>query len=130
MKLMLQSWLNYVETFTLLRDILWIPAYQKLIENILAWLQKWDSIYDSIKEYDDIIPSNVALLIKVWEETANLDKSLDNVLKIYQWELNHMIDWLSKVIEPIMLVFIGWVVVVVAMWVFGLILQIMWNVWI
>ncbi len=130
MKLMNQSGLNYVETFTLLRDILWIPVYQKIIEHILVWLQKWHSIYESIKDYPNIIPSNVALLIKVWEETANVDKALDNTLKIYQAELNHMVDWLSKVIEPVMLVFIWWVVVVVAMWVFGIILQVMQNVWI
>jgi type II secretory pathway component PulF len=39
------------------------------------------------------------------------------------------INRLAKVIEPIMLVFIGLIVVVIATWVFGLILQIMEWAW-
>jgi len=67
----------------------------------------------------------VAVLIKVGEETANLENSVNNVLKMYQEELNVTINRLAKVIEPIMLVFIGLIVVVIASGVFGLILQIM-----
>jgi type II secretory pathway component PulF len=44
---------------------------------------------------------------------------------MYEGDLNLLIDRLAKVIEPIMLVFIWWIVVVIALWVFGLILQIM-----
>jgi type II secretory pathway component PulF len=44
---------------------------------------------------------------------------------MYEEDLNNLIMRSSKVIEPIMLVFIGWLVVVIALGVFGLILQIM-----
>jgi type IV pilus assembly protein PilC len=54
----------------------------------------------------DLIPSDVAVMIKVGEETANLPGSLDNVLQMYEGDLNLLIDRLAKVIEPIMLVFI------------------------
>jgi type II secretory pathway component PulF len=50
-------------------------------------------------------------------------------LKMYDTELNNLINSLAKVIEPIMLVFIWWIVVVIALWVFGLIFQIMQGVW-
>ena len=125
MKLMLVSGMNYVETFKTLRDILHISPYQTMIERVLAWLQRWEKIYDSLKHETNLIPWNVSVLIKVWEETANLDNSVDNILKMYQEELNMIINSLSKVIEPIMLVLIGIIVVIVASWVFGLILQIM-----
>ena len=103
--------------------------YQDMIERVLAGLQKWETIYDSIKHENFLIPSNVSVLIKVWEETANLENSVDNVLKMYQEELNVTINRLAKVIEPIMLVFIGLIVVVIASGVFGLILQIMEGAW-
>lgn len=125
MKLMLVSGMNYVETFKALRDVLNIPPYQKMIERVLSGLQRWEKIYDSLKHESFLIPSNVAVLIKVGEETANLENSVDNVLKMYQEELNVTINWLSKILEPIMLVLIGLVVVFIASWVFGLILQIM-----
>ncbi|NCO97734.1 hypothetical protein GW864_00930 [bacterium] len=45
-------------------------------------------------------------MIKVGEESANLTNSVDNVLSMYEGELNILINRLAKVIEPIMLVFI------------------------
>ena len=125
MKLMLNSGMNYLQTFQLLRDILAIPAYSDMIERVLTGLQKGETIYDALKYESDIIPSDVTVMVKVGEETANLANSLDNVLKMYDTELNNIINSLAKVIEPIMLVFIWWIVVVIALWVFGLIFQIM-----
>ena len=117
--------MNYIETFKTLRDVLWIPAYQEMIERILWWLQKWTTIYESLKDEKNLIPTNVAVLIKVWEETANLEWSLLNVLNMYNEELNVAINGISKVIEPVILVWIWVIVLLVASWVFGLILQIM-----
>ena len=130
MKLMLISGMSYVDTFKTLRDVLNIPPYKSMIERILSGLQRWEKIYDSLKNESFLVPGNVSVLIKVWEETANLENSVDNVLKMYQEELNVTINWLSKVIEPIMLVLIWLIVVVIASWVFGLILQIMEGAWI
>jgi type II secretory pathway component PulF len=126
---MLESWMNYIETFQLLRDILNIPIYQNMIEHTLVWLQKWETIYDSIKSQTYLIPSNVSALIKVWEETANLQNSLDNILVMHEEELNNNINRLAKVIEPVILVFIWLIVVVIALGVFWLILKIMDWVW-
>ncbi len=125
MKLLLSSWLNYLQTFQLLKDILWISAYQDMIQRVVTGLNTWKSIYAWLEHETDLIPSDVAVMIKVGEETANLPGSLDNVLQMYEGDLNLLIDRLAKVIEPIMLVFIWWIVVVIALWVFGLILQIM-----
>jgi len=129
MRLMLISGMNYVETFKTLRDVLNIPPYQSMIERVLVWLQKWEKIYDSLKNENFLVPWNVSVLIRVWEETANLENSIDNVLKMYQEELNVTINGLAKVIEPIMLVLIWLIVVLIASWVFWLILQIMEGAW-
>lgn len=125
MRLMLISWMNYVETFKTLRDVLRIPAYQDMIERVLAGLQRWETIYSSIRHESDLVPSNAVVLIRVWEETANLQNSLWNILTIYKEELDSTIDRLSKVIEPIMLVFIGALVAIIATWVFWIIYQLM-----
>jgi len=125
MKIMLSAWMSYIEIFLLLRDILNIPLYQDMIERILAELQKWNSIYYTLKSEQALIPVNVATLIKVGEESANLWNSIQNILNIYSEELEVQIDRLSKVIEPIMLILIWVMVLVIAFWVFGLIFQVM-----
>lgn len=130
MKLMISSWMNYVQVFQLLKEILWIPAYRDMIDRVLSWLQRWEMIHSSLKESKNIIPNDVMVLIKVWEETANLNSALDNVLVLYEWELNDMIGRLAKIIEPVMLIFIWWIVTIIALWVFGLIMQIMEWAWV
>lgn len=120
-KIMLFSGMNYVDSFKLLKDILWIGAYKKLLENVIQWLHKGKTIYDSIKYDVDVMPSNVMVLMKVGEETANLPQALDNVVSMYEEELNNMLTNLSKVIEPILIVWIGLIVVVIALAVFGVI---------
>jgi len=125
MKLMLNSGMSYIKTFQLMRDILDIPAYHDMIERVLMGLNKWQNIYSVLEKERELIPSDVAVMIKVGEETANLSNSLDNVLEMYQEDLNTLIMRSSKIIEPVMLIFVGWIVVVIALGIFGLILQIM-----
>ena len=76
MNLMIKSGMNYIETFKTLRDVLGIPAYQEMIERVLWWLQKWTTIYDSLKDEKNLIPTNVSVLIKVWEEKNKWNNNL------------------------------------------------------
>ena len=130
MKLMIWSGMDYVDTFRLLRDILDIPLYQSMIERVLADISIGKSLYEPISEHTDIIPSNVSVLIKVWEETANLENAMQNVIDIYQEELDNSIKNFSKAIEPLILIFVWWIVLLIALWVFSLIFAVMDSAWI
>lgn len=125
---MFRAGLSYVQTFQLLRNVLAIPAYQDMVERTIAWLQRWEPIYKTLLDERQLIPANVAVLIKVWEETAQLPEAIQNILDMYDTELDTLISRLAKIIEPIMLVFVWGIVVMIALWVFGLILQIMEGV--
>ncbi len=125
MKLMIWSGMDYVDTFRLLRDILRIPLYQSMIEKVLADITLGKSLYEPISEHPDIIPSNVAVLIKVWEETANVENAMQNVIDIYQEELDNSIKNFSKAIEPFILIFVWWIVLMIAIGVFSLIFAVM-----
>jgi len=45
-------------------------------------------------------------LIKVGEETAQLPEAIQNVLEMYDAELDTLISRLAKIIEPIMLIIV------------------------
>jgi len=128
MKLMIGSWLDYVQTFRLLREILDIPAYQDMIEQVMAWLQIWKTIYASISTQTDLIYPSVATMIKVWEETACLEDSMQNVINMYQDELDNQINAFSKMLEPIILIFMWVIVALVASWIFWVVFTVMENV--
>jgi type IV pilus assembly protein PilC len=63
----------------------------------------------------------VVALLKVGEETASFDKTLNNAIRMYEDEFEKVIDGVSKIIEPILIVFMGLIVAVVALSVFGII---------
>ena len=130
MKLMIASGMDYVETFRLLRDVLDIPLYQSMIEQVLADISMGKSLYEPISKHTDIIPSNVSVLIKVWEETANLENAMQNIIDIYQEELDNSIKNFSKAIEPFILIFVWWIVLMIALGVFSLIFAVMDSAWI
>ena len=130
MKLMISSWMDYVDTFRLLRDVLRIPLYQSMIEHVLADISLGKSLYEPISEHTDIIPSNVSVLIKVWEETANLENAMQNVIDIHQEELDNSIKNFSKAIEPFILIFVWGIVLLIALWVFSLIFAVMDSAWV
>lgn len=98
--------MSYVQTFQLLRNVLAIPAYQDMIERTILGLQKGDSIYTNLAQENHLIPTNVIVLIKVGEQTAQLPETIQNILDMYETELDTLISRLAKVIEPIMLVFV------------------------
>ena len=128
MKLMISSWLDYVQTFRLLRDILDIPAYQDMIEDVMAGLQLWKTIYTSVSAHPRLIYPSVATMIKVWEETACLEDSMQNVINMYQDELDSRINAFSRILETIILIFMWVIIALVASWIFWVVLSVMENV--
>jgi type II secretory pathway component PulF len=57
--------MDYVDTFRLLRDVLRIPLYQSMIEQVLADITLGKSLYEPISQHTDIVPANVSALLKV-----------------------------------------------------------------
>jgi len=127
-KILLWSGINYVNIFKMLKNVIPNPIFTPLFEKAISGLTRGMNIYDCIKDDTKLIPSTVAALIKVGEKTATLWHTFDIIIGIYQEELDNYIANLSKLIEPIMLVFIGWIVIMIALWVFGVIMNIMDSV--
>ena len=128
MKLMISSGLDYLQTFRLLRGVLAIPAYQEMIEKVMAGLQIGKTIYDTIKDETDLIYPNVAVMIRVGEETAHLEDSMGNIIAMYQEELDNSITQFSKILEPVILIFMWVIVALVASGIFWVVFSVMENV--
>ena len=128
MRLMIWSWLDYLQTFRLLRGVLDVPAYQEMIENTMAGLQIGKTIYSSLESQTHLIYPNVAVMIKVWEETARLEDAMQNIINMYQEELDTSISQFSKLLEPIILIVMWVVVALVASGIFGVVFAVMEDV--
>ncbi len=128
LKLLHQSGMNYVDTLTLLRDIMEIWPYQDMIQNMLQHVQRGEQMYKWIIPYPHLIPSNATILLKVWEETAQVTETLQNINDIYEEDLLARISGISKIIEPVLIVVLWVVIVLIALSVFGIITTILGGV--
>lgn len=127
-KILLWSGMNYRDVFKMLKNVIAVPIFTPLFDRIIAGLERGESIHQSLQYETMLIPTNVSALIKVGEQTANLGSTFDTIIAIHQEELEHYISNLSKIIEPVMLVIVGSVIIMIALWVFGVIMNIMENV--
>ena len=127
-KMLLESGINYRTIFKMLKNVISHPIFTPLFDKTISWLDRGLTIYDSIKDDTILIPNSVASLIKVGEQTATLPRTFDTVISIYQEELDHYIANLSKLIEPVMLIFVWGIVIMIALWVFWVIMNIMDSV--
>jgi type IV pilus assembly protein PilC len=128
LRLLYQSWMNYVDSLTLLRDIMGSWPYEDMLQSTLEYVQRWEVMYKWFADYPYLIPANAAILIKVWEETAQLPETIQNIVDTYEDDLMTRIGWVSKIIEPILIVFLWIVITLIALSVFWIITTIMWGV--
>jgi len=58
-------------------------------------------------EDEDIFPIELSQLIKVGENTGQMEEMLTSIAKYYQEEFESVVNGITKIIEPIMIVFVG-----------------------
>jgi type IV pilus assembly protein PilC len=66
-----------------------------------------------------IFPILVCQMIRIGEETGHLDGMLEKVATWYDQELDEQIKAMTSLMEPIMIIFVGGIVALIAMAIFG-----------
>ena len=66
-----------------------------------------------------VFPPLVCQMMRIGEETGHLDDMLERVAAWYDQELDEQIKAMTSLMEPIMIVFVGGIVAVIAMAIFG-----------
>ena len=56
---------------------------------------------------EEIFPIELSQLIKVGEQTGQMEEMLSSIAKYYQEEFELVVSGLTKIIEPLMIVFVG-----------------------
>ncbi len=89
-------------------------VYKQIIGEIERRVSEGEKISTAMLEYQDYFPPFVIQMIKVGEETGKLDKTLVEVVNFYQKEISRAIALFTSLIEPIMIIFLGGVVAILA----------------
>ena len=85
-------------------------VYKKIVADIEKNVSEGEKISSVMIRYPDHVPLFVVQMIKVGEETGKLDKTLMEIVNFYQKELKRAVDTFTALLEPILIVFLGIVV--------------------
>jgi type II secretory pathway component PulF len=104
------------------RDVVDNVVYEDILSKTIKSVDEGNQVSESLAE-SQYIPSIVAQMIAVGEESGKLEEVLDQSAEFYSREIDNTVRNLSNLIEPIIMVFLG---IAVGIFVLAVILP-MWQ---
>jgi type IV pilus assembly protein PilC len=103
---LLKGGVTITRSLEIVADVVGNTIYRELI------LETLDSINDgnpfsAVFEASDYVPKMVPQMIAVGEKTGKIDAVLDRITSFYTRESSNMLDNLSKLMEPLIMVIMG-----------------------
>lgn len=96
------------------RDTVGNHVYKNIISQIEKDVSEGEKISAVLLRHPEHVPAFVVQMIKVGEETGKLDKTLMEIVNFYQKEVKRAVDTFTAMLEPILIVFLGLVVALLA----------------
>jgi type IV pilus assembly protein PilC len=72
-------------------------------------IKEGETISEPLKKFP-VFPPLVVHMVAVGEETGNIDTMLVKVAEFYEREVDDAVDGLAKLIEPLLIVFLGGII--------------------
>lgn len=83
--------------------------YQLAVEEVYRDTAAGMPMYVAMRNCD-VFPELVLQMVMIGEESGSIDEMLNKVATIYEFEVDNTVDNLSKILEPLIIVFLGVVV--------------------
>ncbi|MBU0975949.1 MAG: type II secretion system F family protein [Patescibacteria group bacterium] len=116
--LLLKSGISIISAINIVANALSNIHFKNALKNAAKEVEKGVPLAVPISKEDDF-PLVVSHMIATGENTGNLDKVLSDVANYYQTEVDYMTANLTKILEPIILVFVGGMVAFLAFAIYG-----------
>ena len=113
---LLWSWVSVVESLKIVSEALWNEVYRQRIMLLQMDIKKWIKIWESL-DGDKLFPTMLVQMVQIWEQTAKLDVTIVKIADFYDEEVDNVVWVINKLLEPLIIVFIAWVVLFIALWV-------------
>ncbi len=89
--------------------------YKLKVQEIINSVRKGQKISDSLADSEFLFPPEVTQMMRVGESTASIAKISEKIADQYQREVDNSIKKLSAVFEPVMILFVGLFVALLAL---------------
>lgn len=114
MEIMARSGVHVVSALEIIKNTMTNEVYTRALADMAAQVQSGRTISATLADHPEFEPMLVQM-IAVGEETGQLDEMLAFVGDAYEEQIEYMSKNLPKVIEPILLVFLAFMVAVIAL---------------
>jgi type IV pilus assembly protein PilC len=105
--LLLKSGVPILQALEIVEKSLTHIGYSESIEYVRKKVKMGDKLSDLISEFKDLYPPFVGRMLKVGDRTGNTAEALDNISEYYRNELEEALENIPSLIEPILMVFLG-----------------------
>jgi type IV pilus assembly protein PilC len=106
MNTMILSGIPMVKAIEVTSNVVGNEVYKNLLNDTLADVKGGSSLSQSLSRHEEI-PSMLAQMIKVGEETGELGSIFKTMAHFYQREVINTVDTIVGLIEPVMIVLLG-----------------------
>lgn len=110
--LLINSGVNIIESLEITKGTANNAIVEETIENAKNVVMVGDQMSSSLAA-SKVFPPMVVSMVAIGEETGSLDSMLGKVADFYDREVDEAVEGLTAAIEPIMIVFLGGIVLVI-----------------
>lgn len=104
---LLKSGLTLPKSLEVVAETIGNQVYQKNLEKIIPHLKRGETLSLNLESFPREFPLSLAKILSVGEKTGNLEDSFRYLADFYEAEVDRAIKNLTVVLEPILLIFIG-----------------------
>jgi len=102
----LEAGLPIVDSMKIMTNVMNNLTYKKAISQLVDNLQSGHTLADSMAE-TEMFPNMVIQMVLVGESSGSLSNMLNHVNRYYSEEVNDIVDNLSNIIEPLIIIVLG-----------------------
>jgi type IV pilus assembly protein PilC len=113
---LISSGVPILEALTICRDTSMNAVFERMFQRVYESIREGETIAQPMKE-SRLVDDMVVNMVDVGEETGDLDTMLNKVADVYDEEVDILVESLISLLEPIMIVVLGFIVgtIVIAM---------------
>lgn len=122
------AWVSPNEALTQISNILVNYHYVNKIRAVKKDIEIWLWFSESL-EWSWLFDPLLVQIIWVGENTWNIWEVMERMSKFYREELDNSLEWLMKLVEPLLMAFIAMIVWVIVASIFLPMGDLIWNIW-
>jgi len=107
LSILIVAGLPITQALKITRKIIGNSVYEEIIRNTEEKVSRGETISSVLSRYPKEIPSFLVQMVLTGEKTGRLEDTLKNVVDFYEGDIERFVNNLTKIIEPVMIIFLG-----------------------